>query len=222
MNTLDKCYQCGKPVAADSKEAVRFEQTELQRKYGYLPPVYCDRECFAARHAEMERKRNWEVSVHETGHILGTRLAGEKIFVATVEPEGLKTEGHCRTTTVGWEDRIIEYLLGHAAELEFGIDNDGYDHDYRQAVKLLKDHLKIRKHGIKDALKSSRWQFPSHYLWREHQRKLRMTKGEWKAKFDRLRRKARRLARKHRDWIERVAALLVERRTLTDKEIPPL
>lgn len=216
-NDPTRSLQCGNPVSADKEDAVRFEGWK-----GYVPPVYCDRECFAARHADMQRRRDKDIAYHETGHILGTRLAGEKVIVATIEPEGLKTEGHCRTTTVGWEDQIIEYLLGHAAELEFGIDTDGHDHDYRQAVKLLKDHLKIRKHGIKYALKTSRWQFPLHYLWREHQRKLRMTKGEWKPEFDKMVRKARRLAHKHRDWIERVAKMLADGRTLTDEEIPQL
>jgi ATP-dependent Zn protease len=50
----------------------------------------------------------------------------------------------------------------------------------------------------------------------------RVTKAEWQAEFDNHLRKARRLARKRREWIERVAKLLMEKRTLTDEDIPPL
>ena len=49
-----------------------------------------------------------------------------------------------------------------------------------------------------------------------------VTKVEWKPEFDRYVRKARALAKKYREWIERVAKLLVEKRTLTDRDIPPL
>jgi integrase len=59
-------------------------------------------------------------------------------------------------------------------------------------------------------------------LVKEWRKAIRVPKSEWKPKFDSLRRKARRLARKHREWIERVAKLLMEKRTLTDKEIPQL
>jgi DNA-directed RNA polymerase subunit N (RpoN/RPB10) len=40
--------------------------------------------------------------------------------------------------------------------------------------------------------------------------------------FGKYVRKARRLARKYRAWIERVAKLLLEKRTLTDRGIPRL
>jgi hypothetical protein len=211
----NECFQCGKPISAD-QEALRFEID------GCPSVTYCNRACFDARRADMQRRRDWEIAIHEAGHCLGSRLAKSAIRVATIEPGGLKTEGHIRSTTFGWEENITEYLLGHAAELEFGIDNDGHDYDYSQAVKDLKDMIKVGKHGVEAACKTSRWQFPSHALWREHQRKLRLPKEEWKPEFDKRVRKARRLAKKYRAWIERVANLLVEKRTLTDKEIPRL
>jgi hypothetical protein len=47
-------------------------------------------------------------------------------------------------------------------------------------------------------------------------------KSEWKPRFDSYRRKARRLAKKHHAYIEKVALLLVEKGTLTNAEIPQL
>jgi hypothetical protein len=49
---------------------------------------------------------------------------------------------------------------------------------------------------------------------------VRVMKSEWKPKFDKYVRKARRVARKHRAYIEMVARLLTEKGTFTDAGIP--
>jgi hypothetical protein len=49
---------------------------------------------------------------------------------------------------------------------------------------------------------------------------VRVTKSEWRPEFNKYVCKARRVARKHRAYIEMVARLLTEKGTLTDAEIP--
>jgi len=51
---------------------------------------------------------------------------------------------------------------------------------------------------------------------------MRVTKAEWLPVFHSYRRKARRLGKKHRAWIEQVAKLLMEHGTLTSDQIPQL
>jgi hypothetical protein len=55
---------------------------------------------------------------------------------------------------------------------------------------------------------------------RDWMKAVRVTKSEWKPKFNKYVRKARRVAKKHRAYIEMVARLLTEKSTLTDAEIP--
>lgn len=160
--------------------------------------------------AEVNRLGNdWAVAVHEAGHCLGARLAGSQVTLATIEG-GRGSDGRIRSTTMQWEKSIIELLLGHAAELEFGIQEPrgwgGHFKDYEQAAKRLRDMMKFKRHGVE----------------MYSQKKVRIAKAEWKPAFDRYVRKARRLARKHRGFIERMALLLVTERTLSDSDIPRL
>lgn len=208
----NECFHCGKPVGSGQPGSIRFHFSDV---------VFCDRSCWDARPAEMKAVRQRQTSVHEAGHCLGARLAKSEITIATIEPDGVKSEGHIRSTTLRWEDSITELLLGHAAEREFGFDGKGHGSDYERAEKELKEMMKHRKHG--DAtLRTARWQFSSDALWRRHLMRLRMTRKEWKPEYDKRVRKARRLAKKYRAWIEHVAKLLLEKRTLTDKDIPPV
>jgi hypothetical protein len=62
----------------------------------------------------------WSVAVHEAGHCLGARLAGVKITSATIEPSR-HFEGQVRSARSYWESDVISDLLGHQAELEFGL-----------------------------------------------------------------------------------------------------
>jgi hypothetical protein len=165
----------------------------------------------------------WSVAVHEAGHCLGFRVARQPIDRATIEPTA-RYEGNVRPAPgiLGWDKEIVVDLLGHQAELEFGVGTCGHYKDEQHAVSQIKSMLKIEKHGLDAACKTARWQFGSYQLWREHQKMLRLTKAEWQTVLNRYRRHARRLAKKHRAWIEQVAKLLIKKRTLTDKEISQL
>jgi hypothetical protein len=194
---------------------------------------------------EARAVRDWHTAYHEAGHALGCRLAGVPVVKATIEPKK-NWGGHVQhTVLVGFEDGALISLLGRAAEIEFGVpDNFGHDADYAKAEKDIKTSIRMDKcaawskrtgiwatlMGRKTAV-THRWDVSPRVRYEggklvdhvaDWKRSVRVKPGEWKAEFDRLRRKARRLARKHRDWIERVAKLLAEKRTLTDKEIPQL
>jgi ATP-dependent Zn protease len=189
---------------------------------------------------ERQKRHDWITAIHEAGHVLGARLAGSEIYKATIVPSK-RFDGCVKANTFSHsEEGMVEFLLGHAAELEFGFASWGEGHDYVQVEKALKDPIKWRKseawaktNNQKETFIVSGWQINPRSRWdaktgqhvslvKEWRKAVRVSKKEWKPEFDRMRRKARRLARKHRDWIERVAKLLMEKRTLTDKEIPEL
>ena len=243
-----KCFQCSKPVPADQPGAIRWDYEGS--------PVYCDRACWEARRAEQELLRLWAIAVHEAGHCLGARLGGRRINKATIVPskrfEGCVHSEHDPDKqyheTSGY--RIEEWLLGRAAEVEFGLNSDGHDYDYEQVIEMLKAPIKSAKSkawsertGIWGSSLNhitneyeehpvySTWDIRPRYSYvnsktvnhvKDWQKSVRVTKAEWQPEFDKYVRKARRLAKKYRAWIERVAKLLLEKRTLTDKEIPPL
>jgi hypothetical protein len=165
----------------------------------------------------------WITAVHEAGHALGARLAGSEITEATVVPTA-NYSGQVHTMTFGWEQGITECLLGHAAELEFGYQGDyGHGGDYDQAQKLLKDLIKYERSETL-GIPHFEWDVRPRYAYRdgkyvnllqEWRNKMRVKKSEWKPRFDSYRRRARRLAKKHRAYIEKVALLLVEKSTLS-------
>ena len=222
-------------------------------RWDFTNVVYCDRACWEARREEQEKLRLWITAIHEAGHCLGARLGGRCITKATIVP-GKKFDGcvhseHDISKPVVSTYFIEEWLLGHAAEVEFGFTfGIGHDWDYDHVVEMLKAPIKSEKSkawsertGIWGKLGShmhapySTWDINPRYRYENVKGKLvfvdhikdwlksvRVTKAEWKPEFDRYVRKARRLARKYRAWIERVAKLLMEKRTLTDNEIPPL
>lgn len=242
----NQCFHCGKRVGANQPGAIRWDFSDV---------VYCDRACWDARSEEQEKLRLWITAIHEAGHCLGARLAGRFITKATIVPSKkfdgcVKSEPiHYKTYTGAY--RIEEWLLGHAAEVEFGFtEGCGHDYDYEQVAEQLKAPIRHAKseawakrtgiygryagNGEKHAPYST-WDINPRYRYENVKGKLvfvdhikdwlksvRVTKAEWKPEFDRYVRKARRLARKYRAWIERVAKLLMEKRTLTDKDIPPL
>jgi hypothetical protein len=189
---------------------------------------------------EMQQHNDWITAIHEAGHVLGARLAGSEIYEATIVPSK-RFHGYVKANTFLYsEEGMVEFLLGHAAELEFGFDSWGEGHDYAQVEKALKDPIRWRKskawakaNDQKETFIVSCWQISPRSRWdaktgqhvslvKEWRKAVRVSKKEWKPEFGRLRRKARRLARKHRAYIEKVARLLVEKRTLTGKEIPQL
>lgn len=168
----------------------------------------------------------WQTSIHEAGRCLGARLAGVRITEATIVPHR-NTDGHVNHDLCGHEDTIIICLLGHASELEFGFawcKGEGeFSTDYERAQREMREIIRInRGFSVEDRCKTRRWQFGSHQLWKDHQKKLRVSKKDWKPEFDKLVRKARRLTTKHNVYILRVATLLMEKRTLTNEEIPQL
>jgi hypothetical protein len=194
---------------------------------------------------EIQKRHDWITAIHEAGHALGCRLAGCPVVKATIEPKR-DWDGHVQhTVLVSFEQGALISLVGRAAEVEFSVpDNWGYDADYAHAEKDIKASIRLAKceawskrtgiwsrlNGRKVAV-AHRWDVCPRVSYEggkladhvaDWKRSVRVKPGEWKAEFDRLRRKARRLARKRRDWIERIAKLLAEKRTLTDEEIPQL
>jgi len=186
-------------------------------------------------------QHNWVSAIHEGGHVLGARLAGSEIYEATIVPSK-SFDGWVKTDTFSHrEEGMVEALLGHAAELEFGLRYSwGAEHDYAKVEKTLKERIRWRKSKAwakandqgETAIISdseihprSRWDAKTGRrvnLVNDWRKAVRVSRKEWKLEFDRLRRKARRLARKHRAYIEKVATLLVEKCTVTDEEIPQL
>ena len=204
---------------------------------------------------QRQREQRLQTAIHEAGHVLGARLAGSKVTSATIVPSRGYL-GLVRSTTFGWEENIIECLLGYAAELQFGYKTPyrgrwgwaGHSEDYEKATKNLKEMLKTRKSdvwskhtGIYGKLVVNgverthtpyhRWDINPRFRYvdgkpvdmvKDWQKALRLRKAELKQAFNLYRRKARRLAAKHADYIKQVADLLVEKQTLTDDDIPPL
>jgi hypothetical protein len=157
------------------------------------------------------RDRDWKNAVHETGHALGARLVGAELGYVFIGPMMVKVEGkkyrqmkmglcHTKDPFPDCGGRCIEYyLLGHAAELEFGLyrhSHRSHRQDYALAINYMKNQLRLTQQQAK--------------------------KEVWKPAFDRHVRRARRLAHTHRDWIEGVAKLLFEKRKLTGADVPQL
>jgi len=148
-----------------------------------------------------------------------------------------------------WKGTIIRLLLGRAAELEFGYRSQyGHGSDYAKVEKMMKEKVKYekskawsKKTGVRDTMLNhvTKKTEPCD-IWFAHQvvagyydakgnyvsyrkewmKAVRVMKSEWRPEFNKYVRKARRVARKHRAYIEMVARLLTEKGTLTDPEIP--
>jgi hypothetical protein len=139
----NECFHCGKLVAADKPGAVRWDYKGS--------PMYCDHVCWEARREEQEKLRLWISAIHEGGHCLGVRLGGRRIKKATIVPS--KTFDGCVTHDFDISKpyldggyRIEEYLLGHAAEVEFGYTHGiGHEYDYQQVREMLKAPIKHAK-----------------------------------------------------------------------------
>lgn len=200
---------------------------------------------------EIYTKQKWAIAYHEAGHVLGFRLAGTKIEKATIIPSR-HFDGHVQGEWCKTEDSVVCDCLGHAAELAFGVYNGwgGHTSDYEQAEERLKDPIKWARskawaltHGYvhrettyyeyegKQEVRDkegdpkflySRFDFRLNADYRDWRKATRIAKAEWKPAFDKAVRKARRLAKKHRAYIELVAGLLMEHNTLTDDQIPQL
>jgi len=183
---------------------------------------------------------------HEAGHVLGCRIVGTPAVKATIEPT-TKNDGHVlRTKLVTWEDSALISYMGRAAELEFGYKDNhwGSYMDYEDAEKELREDMRLQKckawsarTGIWNRLNGrkttvytasninprTRWENGKPVdMVRDWKKSVRVIKKEIQPTINCLRRKARRLAKKHRDYIEQVAKLLMEHGTLTDEEIPQL
>lgn len=193
-----------------------------------------------------EQSERMMVAVHEAGHVLGCRIVGTPVVKATIEPTK-KNDGHVlHTKMVTWEDSALISYMGRAAELEFGYKDDDWGSylDYEHSEKELREDMRFQKSkawsarsGIWGRLNGRKttvyaaWDINPRTRWengkpvdmvRDWKKSVRVTKKEIQPTIDRLRRKARRLARKHHNYIERVANLLLEKGTLTDEEIPQL
>lgn len=235
-------------MPSDKADAVRWEGVDI---------CYCNEGCFAARRAEQEHLRLWTTAVHEAGHVLGARLGRRTIKKATIVPS--KKFLGCVSSETDIDKpyketqayRMEEWLLGHAAVVEYGIDDidgHGHDYDYEQVAKMLKEPIRDEKskawsertgiygRHVLDGVEhkhtpystwdiNPRWKYEDGKpinLVKDWKKSVRVTKAEWKPEFDKQVRKARRLAKKYRNYIKVVADLLMEHETLTDEEIPQL
>jgi hypothetical protein len=149
------------------------------------------------------------------------------------------------------EGTIICLLLGHATELEFGYRSEyGHGSDYARVEKMLKEDIKGKKSKTWSQKTGVRGKMFNHVtkktepcdIWFAHQvvggyydakgnyvsyrkewmKAVRVMRSEWRPEFNKFVRKARRVARKQRAYIEMVARLLTEKGTLTDAEIPSI
>ncbi len=201
---------------------------------------------------EIYTKQKWAIAYHEAGHVLGFRLAGTKIKEATILPSRHYDGHVVANEYTKIEDGVVCDCLGHAAEVEFGVYNGwgGHGSDYEHAEERLKDPIKwarskawalahgyvheettyyeyegeqhIRDEAGKPKFLYNRFDFRLGADYRDWRKVTRIAKKDWKPEFDRLVRKARRLAKKHHAYIQQVAELLMQHNTLTDDQIPQL
>ena|SRR5215469_18488670 len=128
----NECFHCGNAVAADKPDAVRWDYEGS--------PVYCNRACWDARREEQEKLQLWVTAIHESGHCLGARLGGRRIKKATIVPSK-RFEGCVKSEPIDYKTytgayRIEEWLLGHAAEVEFEFTGGiGHDYDFEQVAE---------------------------------------------------------------------------------------
>jgi hypothetical protein len=171
----------------------------------------------------VRRRRRRHTAIHEAGHAVIARVLGLSSGEANIIPNEQEDVAGCATVYDGWktanewdqqvfEQRkrgvvprkvrlarsafrglIIVKMAGAEAESELLGDCAGGDGYDREEIELI-------VHFDEAEL--------SYDLWRRHE--------------PRMRRQARRLVRKHRDKIERVAAALVRRKILTGPEIDRL
>jgi hypothetical protein len=197
-----------------------------------------------------------QVSVHESGHVLGVRLANGTLHTVSIVPT-LLSDGYVESNGDGFENIVLLTLMGRAAELEFGF-RDRYDllpfkesTDYNKANAAIIRHIKYQRCETL-GLPHFEWDIQPQCrvdivgadekvprgrrirrledgrkavtvnLVQEWRNKLRVRESEWKPILNKYVRQARRLAKKHRAYIETVAQLLAEKYRLQDADVPQL
>ena len=165
----------------------------------------------------------WHTAIHEAGHAVIGRVLGMVCGGVSVIPNEAEGEaGHAITAdpNATWyqyekqyfdqlrcglrppkyrdfgpvmRGRIITYMAGAEAEHVLLNGSAGGDGDDRYQIELMAE---------------TRWAFSSD--------------EEWGRAEPRMRRQTRRLIRKHRDKIERVAEALLQRRSLNSSEVDEL
>ena len=160
----------------------------------------------------MKRSRAelWRTAIHEAGHAVVARVLGLASGQATIVPKfDLEEAGHHINrspwrTLYDWEKRgllhrtvrsavrgrIMAYMAGAEAEIEFVGACEGGDSDDRDKIEEMADSS-------------------DSYL----------TPEEWKRYEPRMRRQTRRLVRRHRAKIERLASALMDCETLQPEQI---
>lgn len=170
---------------------------------------------------------------HEAGHVLAYAVAGKKkglkvgqvVSKASIRPKR-GTLGRVHPLWgFGWEDEAVILYAGHAAELEFDRYNPlwGWMGDYERADEMFKgviEYQRAEKLGIPQFVHQV--EPATHAARREWKRKLRVKPDEIKPYAKKFEAAARRLVKKHRDYIEKVATLLLDKEVVEGTELPEL
>jgi ATP-dependent Zn protease len=170
---------------------------------------------------------------HEAGHVLAFAVIGKKhglkvaevVGDASIKPKR-STNGRVRPVYgFYWGEEAVIFYAGHAAELEFGLENPlwGWMRDYEMADEAIRNIVRHRR-SDKLGIPMFAWQVKpdTHAARKEWRRKMRVTEAEIAPHAKRFKAQARRLVAKHRDYVENVARLLIERETVEGKELPEL
>jgi len=174
---------------------------------------------------------NWVTAIHEAGHVAVCLALGGKCHYVTIVPwRGFL--GHAKTATGDYEKQAIISFAGQQAELVFKFNTRHVPCSAARAGTKCSRDLDHADQWIRWMLKSRRakklhvpvfeWNVKRRSLVREWRKKMRVTKEEVLPHAVRLTGEARRLVRKHRSYIERLAKLLIEKRTLEESDIPVL
>jgi ATP-dependent Zn protease len=163
----------------------------------------------------MDADNEFHIAVHEAGHAVLGRILGMTCGPVTIEADK-DSAGHSITASANkmfgtwagtWgsliQFRMMTFQAGALAEIELcGKCLGGDGDDRRQVTYMAEDHGDAFP-GYKEV------SYDDWPEWRDH-------------KIGLLRRRARRLVKKHRALIEHVARTLIERRMLSSPEVDDL
>lgn len=242
-----ECYHCGKPVAADQQGAVRFRGYKLV----YCNQACWDAKG-AEEQTRRKRATALHEAGHTLGYRLANIPIDRATIVACKKFNGhVKGDGRAKyedEAVIDLMGHAAELEFGCYEGSDFDFEGTS---DHEQALKNIKNPMKDERSKVWALANGyihtedepymvidgemnyfhrkgdpkflfNRWDFRMNSHYRSWLKATRLKKSEWKPKYDAVRRKARRLAKQYRAYIERVAELLLQHETLTDDMIPQL
>jgi len=241
-----ECFQCGMPVAADQQGAVRFRGYKLV----YCNQACWDAKG-AEEQTRRKRATALHEAGHTLGNRLAKIPIETATIVPCRKYDGhVKGGGLAKYEEQAVIDLLghaaeLEFECYEGSKFYFEVTSD-----YAQALENIKRPLKNQRseawalangyvhrepayyehegeQRVLHKVGDPKWLFNRFdFRCREHYRSwmkaTRLKKSDWKPLYDAARRKARRLAKQYRAYIERVAELLLQHETLTDDMIPQL